>query len=36
MASRFGVAPDEFASHPHALFGSVAQIAETLHARRDR
>jgi len=36
MATRFGVAPDEFASHPHALFGSVAQIAETLHARRDR
>jgi len=36
MASRFGVAPDQFASHPHALFGSVAQIAETLQARRDQ
>src|SRR4051794_4256516 len=36
MAGRFGVAPDEFAAHPHALFGSVEQICETLCERRER
>jgi probable F420-dependent oxidoreductase len=36
MASRFGVAPEEFASHPHALFGSVDRICDTLRERRER
>ena len=36
MAARFGVAPDGFASHPHALFGTVAQISDTLIERRQR
>ncbi|HMK10137.1 MAG TPA: TIGR03621 family F420-dependent LLM class oxidoreductase [Acidimicrobiales bacterium] len=36
MAARFGVTADEFASHPHALFGTVDQICETLHTRRER
>ena len=36
MASRFGVAATEFASHPHALFGSVEQICDTLNERRQR
>jgi probable F420-dependent oxidoreductase len=36
MAGRFGVTPEEFASHPHALFGTVAQICETLCERRER
>src|SRR5262249_6017090 len=36
MAGRFGVAPDEFAAHPHALFGTVDQICETLIARREQ
>lgn len=36
MASRFGVTADEFASHPHALFGSVDQICDTLRERRER
>jgi len=36
MAGRFGVAPAEFASHPHALFGSVDEICETLVDRRER
>jgi probable F420-dependent oxidoreductase len=36
MASRFGVDPDEFAAHPHALFGTVDQICDTLRQRRDR
>jgi probable F420-dependent oxidoreductase len=36
MAGRFGVSPDEFAAHPHALFGTVDQICETLQARREQ
>ena len=35
MASRFGIAPEELASHPHALLGTVDGICETLQARRD-
>jgi hypothetical protein len=30
------VSPDEFATHPHALFGTVEQICDTLIARRER
>ena len=36
MAGRFGVSPGEFAVHPHAMFGSVEQICETLVERRER
>ena len=36
MAQRFGVTAEEFASHPHALIGSVEQICDTLIARRER
>jgi probable F420-dependent oxidoreductase len=36
MASRFGVSAEEFASHPHALFGSVPQVCEQLIDRRER
>ena len=36
MASRFGVGAAEFASHPHALFGTVDEIADVLRARRDQ
>lgn len=36
MAARFGVGTDEFATHPHAFFGSVDQICETLEERRER
>ena len=36
MADRFGVATDEFAAHPHALFGSVDHICDTLRERRER
>lgn len=36
MAQRFGVSRDEFATHPHAFFGSVDQICETLIERRER
>ncbi len=36
IASRFGVSPEHFASHPHALFGSVAEICDTLRERRRR
>ena len=36
MAGRFGIAPDEFASHPHGLFGSVSEICDTLVERRER
>ena len=35
MASRFGIAPEELASHPHALLGTVDGICETLLARRE-
>ena len=30
MAERFGVSEEEFASHPHALLGSVDSICDTL------
>ena len=36
MAARFGLAPDEFADHPHALIGSVSSIVDQLIERRDR
>lgn len=36
MASRFGVEPEQFASHPHALFGTVDEVCETLIERRER
>ena len=35
MAERFGVSDEEFASHPHAMLGSVDSICDTLHERRD-
>lgn len=35
MASMFGLTPDEFAQHPHALIGSVDAICDTLVARRE-
>jgi hypothetical protein len=36
MAQRFGVTSEEFATHPHALIGTVDQICDTLLARRER
>ena len=36
MAGRFGVSADQFATHPHALFGSVERICDTLTQRRER
>jgi probable F420-dependent oxidoreductase len=36
MARRFGVSPAEFATHPHAFFGSVDEICDTLRERRER
>ena len=36
MANRFGVSETEFASHPHALLGTVDSICATLHERRER
>ena len=36
MAARFGVSEEEFASHPHALLGSVDTIGETLQQRREQ
>ena len=36
MANRFGVSEAEFASHPHALLGTVDTICATLQERRDR
>jgi probable F420-dependent oxidoreductase len=36
MASRFGVSAEEFASHPHALLGTVESICATLEERRER
>jgi probable F420-dependent oxidoreductase len=36
MATRFGVDAEQFATHPHGLFGSVDQICETLQDRRER
>jgi probable F420-dependent oxidoreductase len=36
MAGMFGLSPDQFAEHPHALIGPVEQICDTLVARRER
>ena len=36
IAARFGVPASELASHPHALFGTVEQICDTLIERRQR
>lgn len=36
MAQRFGVSTEAFASHPHALFGSVEEVCELLVSRRER
>jgi probable F420-dependent oxidoreductase len=36
MATRFGVSTEEFRAHPHALFGSVERICDTLIERRER
>lgn len=36
MAGMFGLAPDTFAEHPHALIGSVESICDQLVERRDR
>lgn len=36
MAGRFGVTPAEFASHPHALFGTADTICDVLRERRER
>jgi alkanesulfonate monooxygenase SsuD/methylene tetrahydromethanopterin reductase-like flavin-dependent oxidoreductase (luciferase family) len=36
IAGRFGVSPEQLGSHPHALFGSVAEICDTLRERRRR
>ena len=35
MAPMFGLSPDEFAQHPHALIGSVDTICEQLIERRE-
>ena len=34
MAGAFGMEPETMAAHPHALIGSVDEIAEKLEARR--
>jgi len=36
MATRFGVDEAEFATHPHALIGTVDSICDTLQERRER
>jgi len=36
MAAMFGMTPDTFAEHPHALIGSVDSICDQLVERRDR
>ncbi len=36
MAQRFGVPVDDFATHPHAFFGSVDQVCDLLQHRRER
>jgi probable F420-dependent oxidoreductase len=36
MATRFGVSEEEFATHPHALLGSVDTICDTLQQRREQ
>lgn len=35
FAGMFGLSDEQMATHPHALFGSVEQIVDTLQARRD-
>jgi hypothetical protein len=35
MAARFGVTSDDLRAHPHALFGMVGQICDTLEQRRE-
>lgn len=36
LAARFGVEPEAFAAHPHALLGSVDEICDRLVERRER
>jgi len=36
MAGMFGLAPEEFAEHPHALIGSIDAICDRLVERRER
>jgi alkanesulfonate monooxygenase SsuD/methylene tetrahydromethanopterin reductase-like flavin-dependent oxidoreductase (luciferase family) len=36
MAAMFGMSPEEFAQHPHALIGSVDSICDQLVERRER
>lgn len=36
MAPLFGLPPEEVETYPHACIGSVEQIVEDLHARRER
>lgn len=36
MAGMFGMSPEEFAEHPHALIGSVESVVDQLVERRDR
>ena len=36
MAGRFGMQPEEFAQHPHALIGSIDSICDQLIERRER
>lgn len=36
MAGMFGLAPDEFAEHPHALIGTIDSAVDQLVERRDR
>ncbi len=36
MATRFGVSAEEFATHPHALLGTVDSVCATLQERRER
>ena len=36
MAARFGVTPEAFATHPHALIGTVDQVCDMLRERRER
>jgi len=35
MGAAFGMSGDDLAAYPHALVGSVDEICETLHQRRD-
>jgi probable F420-dependent oxidoreductase len=36
MAKRFGVPSEDLLHHPHALIGSLSQVCEKLHQRRDQ